>query len=90
MDDLYITDMDGTLLNSNGQLSAPSYNYLKLLLSKSFPFTIASGRSPLSVCSIFKNLNFVIPMILLNGAIIYDFQNNNIYSHSSSFQTAFR
>ena len=76
MDDLYITDMDGTLLNSNGQLSAPSYNYLKLLLSKSFPFTIASGRSPLSVCSIFKNLNFVIPMILLNGAIIYDFQNN--------------
>ena len=34
MDDLYITDMDGTLLNSNGQLSAPSYNYLKLLLSK--------------------------------------------------------
>ena len=49
MDDLYITDMDGTLLNSNGQLSAPSYNYLKLLLSKSFPFTIASGRTPLSV-----------------------------------------
>ena len=34
MDDLYITDMDGTLLNSNGQLSAPSYNYLKLLLKQ--------------------------------------------------------
>ena len=70
---LYISDLDGTLLNSNQALSNETVNILNHLLeNKDFAFTIATARSHASSHQLLSSLNLTLPRILYNGTIIYD------------------
>ncbi len=66
---VFITDLDGTLLNNNSQLSNQQVDTINELI-KSHHFTIATGRSLISVRSILKDIQFKLPVITNNGAII--------------------
>lgn len=74
---LIATDLDGTLLNSNGEVSENSRKIIKTILQK-YPnlyFVLASGRAKPAAKSIREALNLNeypnSPSILLNGCIVY-------------------
>ncbi|MEA5464361.1 HAD family hydrolase [Leptothoe sp. PORK10 BA2] len=68
----YVSDLDGTLLNSTATLSAYTRHTLQRLLAAGLPFTIATSRSVSSVGSIFAGVSLPLPVIELNGAYITD------------------
>lgn len=69
---LYISDLDGTLLDIDGKLSQDTIKILKPMINEGFPFTIATGRALYSTIEIIETLEITLPVILLNGAYIYD------------------
>ncbi|MCQ2417913.1 MAG: HAD family hydrolase [Oscillospiraceae bacterium] len=89
MNELYITDLDGTLLQPNGTVSDYSYSILKEMLEKQFPFTIATARTPLSVLPILRGLPFRLPFIVLNGAVLYNPVTDKILSGAVIRRDAF-
>ncbi len=72
MKTLYISDLDGTLLNSEARLSEFSRNTLNRLIQQGLQFSIATARTPVSTLAILEGVQFSIPMVLMNGAVIYD------------------
>ncbi len=71
---LYISDLDGTLLDKNARLSKYSAEIISGLIKKGMLFSVATARSQSSV-SILRNLDINIPCIQLNGVLMYDFIN---------------
>lgn len=73
---LYITDMDGTLLNSSKELSGFTKDTLNGLIAKGLNFTVASARSPATAIKILSVLDIAVPVVLMNGVIIYDIRRS--------------
>ena len=80
MKKLYVTDLDGTLLNQSACISPYSEQVLKDLIEQGIHFTIATGRSPFSAFSIMQNIPLNAPVILMNGAAIYDLKGQKCLS----------
>ena len=72
MKKLYVSDLDGTLLNRESRLSVATERMLQHLLMDGIDFTIATLRSISSVAPIFHNITLNLPIIELNGAFITD------------------
>lgn len=72
MNNLYITDLDGTLLNNEGMLSDESRRIIMALLQDDVMFTVASARSVWSIQRILKDIPLKLPVISFNGAYISD------------------
>lgn len=71
--DLYISDLDGTLLDNRPGLSEFCRENLTRLLEEGFPFTFATARSLYSARELLGHLPLFLPIIELNGAFISDF-----------------
>jgi HAD superfamily hydrolase (TIGR01484 family) len=69
---LVISDVDGTLLDSQHHLGEITRDILMKCREKGLPFTIATGKNWVSAKSLVEKLPIQIPMILANGAIISD------------------
>ncbi len=69
---LVISDVDGTLLDSQHHLREITRDILMKCHEKGLPFTIATGKNWVSTKSLVEKLPIHIPMILANGAIISD------------------
>ena len=69
---LYISDLDGTLLQGDATLSPYSRQLLNSLLQEGLPFTVASARSIVSMQPILKDVALSLPVIEFNGAFISD------------------
>jgi Cof subfamily protein (haloacid dehalogenase superfamily) len=69
---LYISDLDGTLLNQNVELSDFTINTLNQLINQGVHFTVATARTIASVSSIMAPVALNLPVILMNGVLIYD------------------
>jgi len=74
MPEIYISDLDGTLLQNNATLSDFAAENLTRLLNGDLNFTIATARSVVSVQQILKYLPLKLPVIEFNGAFISDFE----------------
>lgn len=72
MKKLYISDLDGTLLQPNVELSKRTVTILNDLVAQGLLFTVATARSIASVRPIMKNVSLNLPVILMNGVCIYD------------------
>ncbi len=72
MKTLYMADLDGTLLNSAGQLSEYTKTTLNALIERGLPFTINTSRSPKSAKSVIGGLKLKLPIILMNGSLFLD------------------
>ena len=81
---LYISDLDGTLLNSNSIVTSHSVENINLLLQKDMLFTIATARTPATVVPFLKQLQLDLPVVLMNGAVLYDIQNKH-YIQTNGF-----
>ncbi|MFO7636957.1 MAG: HAD family hydrolase [Clostridia bacterium] len=69
---IYISDLDGTLLDSHGNVSGFTRETIRGLVRSGIKFTVASARSWHSANHIMEELGLVLPVILRNGAVIYD------------------
>jgi len=70
---LYVSDLDGTLLDERGGLSDRTKKGLVALLKQDVDFTVASARSYSSIKSIFGDFPFRLPIIEFNGGFITDY-----------------
>jgi Cof subfamily protein (haloacid dehalogenase superfamily) len=77
-DVLVITDMDGTFLGDDKNIPQGNLEAKEKLESLGANFTIATGRTILSIQRFIDIIKPKIPMILFNGAVIYDFNQSKI------------
>lgn len=70
--ELFITDLDGTLLDRNASLPEDSRIILNKLIQGGMNFTVATARTIASAGKILSGLDLRLPMILMNGVLIFD------------------
>ena len=75
---LVAVDLDGTLLNSYGEVTEYTKEVIKKVQQKGLKFIIASGRPMDSIKSISKDIGADKYFIAGNGAIIYDTQKQEV------------
>lgn len=75
---LYITDLDGTFLNSNAEISARSGEIVEELTENGVLFSVATARTYATVTEMFDGIALPCPLVLMNGVTIYDPGKNKI------------
>lgn len=75
---LLVTDVDGTLLNRRSELTAPVRVALASFVERGGRFTIATGRSFAGFAVLRSSVPLNAPVILSNGAYIYDYASENV------------
>lgn len=86
---LYVSDLDGTLLNDDQEMSIESIEILNELIAKGVHFTIATARLITSTKEILDSIPFRLPVILVNGVFIYDTEScKNVIGHYLSAEMA--
>lgn len=85
MNILYVSDLDGTLLNSNAELTDKSKGIINNLVQRGVKFTYATARSFSSASKKLQGLHLLIPAITYNGAFFIEpIDGKVIYSTSFS------
>lgn len=64
---LYVSDLDGTLLNTNSRISQYSLDVINGLVEQGMLFTYATARSIVSASVVAEGLSAKIPVITYNG-----------------------
>ena len=77
---LYVTDLDGTLLNRNDRINPASIKIINDLTEKGMLFTYATARSLVSARVVTGGLSAKIPVIAYNGAFIFQPDTGEILS----------
>ena len=69
---LFISDLDGTLLDKNSMLSEYTKVALNELISEGIYFSVATGRTTDAAMKIMSGIKLNIPIVTFNGVVIYD------------------
>ena len=80
---LFVSDLDGTLLNNSAEVSKESAILLNKSIESGINFTIATARTPATIVNILKDINIKLPIITMNGSAIYDIKNNKYLNFTS-------
>lgn len=72
LDLLFISELDETLLATGESLSSYSKIELNQLLDDGVHFTISTMRTPASLIEPLKEIKLNLPVIAMNGAVLYD------------------
>lgn len=72
IDTLYISDLDGTLLNSKAELEAEAAYRLNKLIAQGMCFSVATARTYATVDRMLTALNRKYPEVHMNGVMLYD------------------
>lgn len=80
--ELIVFDLDGTLLNSSGELSKFSQETLAALAERGIAYTVATGRSLHAARDLLHGQGFRLPQVYKNGVMIWN-PANDAYSHQS-------
>lgn len=75
---LITIDIDGTLLNSYGEVTDKNKQAIQKALDKNVDVVLTSGRMPKAILPIASEINSNKYLISGNGAAIYDIQNDEI------------
>lgn len=75
---LIAIDLDGTLLDSYGEVSNVNKEAIKTAIQKNVEVVLTSGRMPKAILPIADEINANKYIISANGASIYDVQNNEV------------
>ena len=77
---MYITDLDGTLLNNSQQLSDFTADTINNLINSGMVFSYATARSIVTAGAMTDAINVNIPVIVHNGALIMESKTKKIVS----------
>ena len=67
---LFVTDLDGTLLNSEQKLSDYTVGTLNRLIDKGLPITFSTSRSFYTTSMMLNRVHFCLPCITYNGVYV--------------------
>ncbi|MCC8016181.1 MAG: HAD family hydrolase [Clostridiales bacterium] len=81
---LYVSDLDGSLMNSSGKISNFSASAINKLIERGINFSFATVRSGYTAFPITEKININMPVIIYNGAFITDKRGRKIF-HSNYF-----
>jgi 5-amino-6-(5-phospho-D-ribitylamino)uracil phosphatase len=81
---LYVSDLDGTLLNSDSLISPRSAEILNELIGNGVMFTIATARTPATVVPLLGGMNLNLPAIVMAGAAMWD-NSRKDYLNTNAF-----
>lgn len=76
---LFVSDLDGTLLQPDSRLSARTIELLNRAIDKGALFTAATARTPATVSSLLDDVKMSLPAIVMTGAALWD-----VHSHRYS------
>ncbi|KXG74009.1 Cof-type HAD-IIB family hydrolase [Thermotalea metallivorans] len=79
---LIVSDMDGTLLTSNGKISEETEKVLRQLMDKGIHVAVATGRIFTSAKVYAKYLGVTTPIIACNGAMVRNLKDMKIIYES--------
>lgn len=77
---LFVSDMDGTLLDAQATLSPLSMELLNRAIAAGTMFTVATARTPATVDVIMRGVDMRLPAIVMTGAAWWHFDSQS-YSH---------
>ncbi len=92
MRELFVTDLDGTFIDSNAKVSDISSEIINDFTKNGNFFTFATARTASSAVEIMKNVNVNVPCILMNGVSIYNIKEkkyikNEYFSKDAALRT---
>jgi len=79
---LFVSDLDGTLLNSQKKIPDEGREIFNRQLHNGRLFTIATARSAASAQEYYEMLGLELPAVLMNGVFVYDFHQKR-YLHKN-------
>lgn len=77
---LFVSDMDGTLLNAEAKLSARSRELISELTDEGAYITVATARTPATVQGLLEGTRMRLPAIVMTGAALWHTDTQQ-YSH---------
>jgi len=77
---ILLSDLDGTLLDSDSKVSAENQQAIKTFIEQGGHFGIATGRSNLNAVAFLDHVAVNTPSILYNGCALYDFEAKKFLS----------
>lgn len=80
---LYISDLDGTLLGADVRISDFTRDTLNRLIRGGLHFTVATARTDATVKRLLEGLEINVPVVLMNGAALYDLERGEHVSTES-------
>lgn len=80
---LFLSDLDGTLLQTDKTISQESIRILEDLLKKGLQFSIVTARTPCTVIDILKQVKLSLPIGCMNGAVLYDLEKQRYIEYQS-------
>ncbi|MCM1355766.1 MAG: Cof-type HAD-IIB family hydrolase [Staphylococcus sp.] len=72
MKQLFVSDMDGTLLGPDSRVSAESARIITSLSRRGIPVTVATARTPATVAGLLADTETIVPAIVMTGAALWD------------------
>ncbi len=81
---LFISDLDGTLLDPQARITPQSARILNRLLDDGLAFTVATARTAATVTQLLADVRLNLPVVLMNGASVYDLKAAR-YLHTEAF-----
>lgn len=76
-DVLFTAELDDMLSPISEQLTAFSKIEINRMLAEGLKFTLVTMRTPASLMSILSDVNLSLPVVVMNGAALYDFRENS-------------
>ncbi len=84
---LYVTDLDGTLLQNDSTLSDYTVETLNRLISRGMLLSVATARGTIGVRLVqLDRIHFRVPLVMLGGVLLYDLARRRII-HSCEMST---
>lgn len=81
---LYITDMDGTLLDPSSRITRRSAEMLNRAIDSGALFSIATARTPATVSLLTRHVNLKLPLVVMTGVALWH-RDTNIYTDVCRF-----
>lgn len=78
---LFISDLDGTLLNNESRLSDQSVGMLTEAIKRGALFSVATARTPATVSGLLKDLPLTLPAVVMTGVSLWHPVTNQ-YTHT--------
>ncbi|MBU1145365.1 MAG: HAD hydrolase family protein [Firmicutes bacterium] len=69
---LFVLGLDGALLPPNKQLTSYTKYQLNHLISHGANITLSTTRTPASLTKILNGIHFKLPLMIMNGSVIFD------------------
>ncbi|MDE6010640.1 MAG: HAD family hydrolase [Muribaculaceae bacterium] len=84
---LYVSDLDGTLLDSSVQIPESAVETLNRAIDCGAMFTVATARTPGTLCHLLRDVHLRLPAIVMTGATMWQ-RETNTYTDTCYFHPA--